>query len=221
MTNFDSFFLEIFQKIDSNNESRVSFTTFSINRALKSLTNLDPKIEDLEEKLKETPEKQMQIRQEGILNMILKGQQTNFLNISKKEDFIPYENWKKIQEINENTSVLNTEIKYKDFVENIFKKLVFEEETPKSILEDNSKPIASSRRKSSDIEKMSPILNEKWLEIHNKLNELLQNEDFRKFFSEFFVEELKDRPYLSVKHTNFLKFISIFKDILQRIFLIK
>lgn len=216
MLNFDGFFLETFQKFDSNNESRSSFSRFSITRVLKLLTTLIPKLEDdIEEKLKEPNEKHSQ----SVLNQILKSKQLNFLNMPKKEEFLTYENWKKIQEMSEPPSNISQEIKYKEFVEKVFKLLQQQQEsdnvrTKSECLDEKNKNLSSIRKKSVDIEKQL-ALNEKWAEIQSKLNEQLQSEEFRKYFCEFLVDELNDKSYLSVTHCNFMKFITIIKDILK------
>ena len=135
----------------------------------------------------------------------MKGKQTFFFNFLKKEDFLSYDNWKKTQDSN-NYELQNSlsEMKYKELVDGVFKYLNEEplelnrkksdslnEEKNKNIgvLFQNSK-IGIERKKSSEIEK-SPLLNEKWVDYQNKLSIILQNDEFRKYLSEYLVDQLK------------------------------
>lgn len=57
---------------------------------------------------------------------------------------------------------------------------------------------------------------EKWSEIFEKLGNFLPKDEFRKTLIEFFVEQMKEKAYLSMNHENFVKTIIIFKDVIRR-----
>ncbi len=225
--------MDSFQKFDCNNESRASFSRFSISRVIKLLTHFNPKFEeDSEEKLRDQEEKFLNIQQESVLKQIMKGKQSIFLNLVKKEDFVSYENWKKFQESNDlqiqNSG--NYEIKYKEMSDLVFKYLSedsfeFIHRKSDNLIDEkvkissgllNISPL-NERKKSSETDQ-SPMLNDKWADLQNKLGFCLQNEEFRRFFAEFLVEQVKEKSYLSMNHDCFLKFINIIRDLIKCLF---
>jgi len=221
--NFDSRLLDYFHKFDSNNESRASFSRFSINRVIKLFTHFNPKFEDIsEEKLKEQEEKFLNVPQESVLKLIMKGKQSIFLNLVKKEEFLSYENWKKYQDLSFYVEPITMEQKYREFSDTIFKLLQmdsFEITRRKSdnINEEKMKAQDGLRKKSIDLEKLekNTTVTVKWIEMEEKLSFYLPNDDFRKVFLEFLAEQLKEKSYLSMNHNSFLRIINIFKDLIK------
>ena len=223
MSTFDSQLLDSFHKFDSNNESRASFSRFSINRVIKLLIHFNPKFEDVsEEKLKEHEEKFVNVPQESVIKVLMKGKQNNFLNTLKREEFLSYESWKKVQDLSTNGEPINMETKYREVSEQIFKllhedSLEMTRRKSDNTNEEKTRVVDSSRKKSIDIEKMEKNSNnlEKWSEIQERLNFYLPIDDFRKSFLEFLVEQLKEKAYLSMNHNSFLRIVNIFKDLMR------
>lgn len=220
--------MESYQKFDSNNEIRSSFSRFSINRVITLLTEFNPKFEDDSEEKFKNPEEQFfnNPPQESVLNQIMKGKQLSFINISKKEEFLSYENWKKNQEsnnISDSQTVSNIETKFKELAGKVY--MYLNEETIETTRrksddsnEDKQKLFENMRKKSSESEKAAPN-RENWMEMQNKLSSFLQYDEFRRFFSEYVIEQLKEKSYLSMNHDCFWKFINIVRDLLKCKFL--
>ena len=223
LSTFDSQLMDSFNKFDSNNESRASFSRFSINRVIKLLIHFNPKFEDVSEsKLKEHEEKFLNVPQESVLKIIMKGKQTNFLNTLKREEYLSYENWKKFQDLPSNGEFINMETKYRELSEQIFRllhedSLEMTRRKSDNTNEEKNKVVDASRMKSIDLEKVekNSINLEKWNEIQEKLNFFLPVDDFRKNFIEFLSEQLKEKSYLSMNHNSFLRIVNIFKDLMK------
>lgn len=107
------------EKFDFNNESRISFSKFSVNRVVKLLTNLYTIeggnyiavnfnnnlkylflliFKNYEEKMREQEDKFSNLPKNGVIKQIIKGKNMNIFTINKREEFISYESWKKFQD---------------------------------------------------------------------------------------------------------------------------